>query len=136
MPPASGTDKATASTSVPAPLQPVSKGPSVVVYDEQEYPCQPGETWESISKRVYEGSDKYAKALQRHNQNHPRANEQMARTGQLTPGARIFIPQAHVLEERYADAVPNSAPGAPPTVVPATLNLSNGSQPPVPPPNR
>lgn len=132
MSPAPGTDKSMASTVVPVPLQPASKRPSVIVYDEQEFVCRPGDTWESISKSIYQGTDKYAKALQRHNQNHPRANQQMAITGQLTPGARIFFPQAYVLEERYADAIVKSP--ASPTVVPAMLNVPNGSQPPPAPP--
>jgi len=102
-----------------------------MVYDEQEYSCQPGDTWEQISKTFYLGNDRYAKALQRHNQNHARASERMRDTGQPAPGERIFIPQSHILEERYADAIPKPAAAPAPTTMPATfVSPSNGSLPP------
>lgn len=109
-----------------------------MVYDEQDYSCQGGDTWEGISKRFYM-TDRYAKALQRHNQNHARASEQMARTGQPAPGERIFVPQAYVLEERYADAVSKPATAPSSATMPATFVAPNGSPPPAPPaplPNR
>jgi len=99
----------------------------VTVYDEFEYVCKPGDTFESISKQFLL-SEKYAKALQRHNQNHARASDRMRDTGQLVPGERIFIPQTYVLEERYPDAIPK--PASP--TMPATFVAPNGS-PPLPP---
>jgi hypothetical protein len=128
---ASGSDKP-ASSGTLAPPQPLSKGPSVTVYDEQEYSCQRGDTWEELSQRYYRGTDRYAKALQRHNQNHFRASEQMAKTGQLAPGERIFIPQAYILEERYADAIVKPSPGAASTTVPAKFDPNNSLPAPVP----
>ncbi len=128
----SGSDKPATSASTHLPPQPASKGPSVISYDEQEYVCQATDTWESLSKQFFLGTDRYAKALQRHNQNHARASNQMEKTGKLQAGERIFIPQSHILEERYADAIPNPAVApasmtvSPPTVPPPT----NGSPPP------
>jgi hypothetical protein len=115
-------------------MQPISKGPSVTVYDEQEYVCKAGDRWESISKDFYMGTDQFARALQRHNQNHFRASERMAKTGQLAPGERIFIPQSHVLEEKYADAIIKPAAAAAPTTVPARFDSQSSSSPPPPPP--
>jgi hypothetical protein len=112
----------------------VSKGPSVTVYDEQEYVCQAGDTWESLSKRFYLSTDRFAKALQRHNQNHFRASDQMVKTGQLAPGERVFVPQSHILEEKYADAIIKPSPVAAPTMVPAAFMGQSGSPPPPPPP--
>lgn len=116
----------------PASPRPASNGPSVTVYDEQDYSCRRGDTWQGISKHFYM-TDRYAKALQRHNQNHARASERMRDTGQLAPGERIFVPQAYVLEERYADIVPKPAAAPASTTVPAGFTQS-GSPPPSPPP--
>lgn len=102
-----------------------NQGGGVKVFDEVEYVCKPGDTFQSISKRFLL-SAKYAKALQRHNQNHARASSRLARTGQLTPGEKIYIPQAYILEERYADAIPKP----PSAVVPAAATNNP------PPPNR
>jgi hypothetical protein len=118
----------------PAPPQPANNAPSVMVYYEQDYACQPGDTWEAISKRFYM-TDRYAKALQRHNQNHARASERMKDTGQLAAGERIFVPQSYILDERHADAVvkPSAAPAA--ATMPAGY-VPNGAPSPTPPPAR
>jgi hypothetical protein len=129
---ASGSEKPAASPNTMALPQPVSKGPSVTVFDEQEYKCQPGDTWESVSKQLYLGTDRFARALQRHNQNHARASDKMARTGQLAPGERIFIPQSHILEERYADAIPSPSSTSAPTTLPAKYVPPSGSSLPQP----
>jgi Wiskott-Aldrich syndrome protein len=123
---------AAAAITLASPLPAASKGPSVTFYDEQEYVCRPGDTWGEISKQFYVGTDRYARALQRHNQNHPRASEQMMSNGQLTAGTKIFIPQSHILEERYADAIPKPTTATPPTMMPAKFDQS-GSPPPPPP---
>lgn len=98
-----------------------------MVYDEQDYSCRPGDTWEAVSKQFYL-TDRYAKALQRHNQNHARASDRMRDSGQLAAGERIFVPQSYILEERYADAIPK------PTTIPATLVVPSGPSPAAPPP--
>src|SRR5579884_1925622 len=110
-----------------------STGASVTVYDEQDYRCRAGDTWEQLSKQFYM-TDRYAKALQRHNQLHARASERIKDTGQLAQGDRIFVPQSYVLEERYADAIakPTAAPAS--TTMPATFVAPSGSPPsPAPP---
>ncbi len=131
---------ATADRSGPPPLavtpdtpRQASTGASVTVYDEQDYSCRAGDTWEQLSKQFYM-TDRYAKALQRHNQNHARASDRIRDTGQLAAGERIFVPQAYVLEDRYADAIakPTAAPAS--TTVPATFVAPSGSSPPPPPP--
>lgn len=124
----SGSDKPVASAGTQAPPQPVSKGPSVTVYDEQDYSCQSGDSWGEISKHFYQ-TDQYAKALQRHNQNHARASDQMMRTGQIAPGERVFIPQAYILEERYADAITKPAVTPASTTIPASSVIPGGSIP-------
>lgn len=99
-----------------------------MVYDEQDYSCQSGDTWQAISKHFYM-TEMYAKALQRHNQNHARASERMRDTGQPALGERIFVPQSHILEVRYADAIPKPAATTPATM-PATFVPPSGSPPP------
>jgi hypothetical protein len=115
-----------------APARPASNGASVTVYDEQDYSCRPGDTWEEISKHFYM-TDRYAKALQRHNQLHARASERMKDSGQVAQGERVFVPQAYVLEERYADAIAKPA-AAPASTMPATFVAPSGSPPPPAPP--
>jgi hypothetical protein len=106
----------------------------VKVFDEVEHVCRANETFESLSKQYYMGSPSYAKALQRHNQQHPRANDRMAKTGQIVPGEKVFIPQAYILEQGYPDTISKQATSTPPTTVPATFVPQNGSPPPIDPP--
>jgi nucleoid-associated protein YgaU len=89
--------------------RPASNEPAVTVYDEQTYTAQPGDTFESISKKFL-NSGNYSKALQMHNQNHARAGREMSNTGKLTPGEKIYIPPVGILEQRYAGAIANTAP--------------------------
>lgn len=96
----------------------------MTVYDEQEYSCRPGDSWEGISKNFYM-TERYAKALQRHNQNHARASERIKDNGQLATGERIFVPQAYVLEQRYADAIP--VPAAAPASTTTPVVYPSGS---------
>jgi len=91
----------------------------VTVYDEQDYSCRPGDTWEGISKQFYM-TDRYAKALQRHNQNHARDSDRI-NSGQLAAGERIFVPQSYVLEQRYADAIPVPAAAPAQTTMPVVF---------------
>ena len=46
--------------------------PRVVSFDEETYPCKPGDTFRSISQQYYH-SDKYERALLMFNRNHPLA---------------------------------------------------------------
>jgi hypothetical protein len=95
-----------------APQRPAGSGSGVTVFDEQEYTWKNNDTFADISKQYYQ-SDVYANALQRYNRDHARATAQMNNTGTPTPGERIYIPQAYILEQRHADAI--SKPAAPPT---------------------
>ncbi len=117
---------------MPTPARPASNGASVTVYDEQDYSVRAGDTWEQISKQFYM-TDRYAKALQRHNQLHARASERMKDSGQVAQGERIFVPQAYVLEDRYADAILKPA-ATPTSTMPATFVAPSSSPPPAPPP--
>ena len=108
---------------------------SVTVYDEQDYSCRPGDSWEAISKQFYL-TDRYAKALQRHNQNHARASERMKDTGQIAAGERIFVPQAYVLEQRYGDAIVKPAPAPASTTMPVVYPSGSPTPAPPAPPNR
>jgi hypothetical protein len=104
--------------------------PQVIVFTEKEYSCQPSDTFEALSKRFY-NTEKYAAALRRHNQNHARASYQMGSSGQITPGEKIFIPPADVLDQRYPDAVGKPPLSSAPAAVPASFNAT-GSPPPRP----
>ena len=103
---------------MPSPVQPA---PQVIVYDEIDYVCQPGDTFEKISTRWYQ-TEAFAKALMRHNQHHALASEQMAKFGTITPGDKIHVPPADILEQRYGDAIvkPTAPPGN--QTVPASFN--------------
>lgn len=102
------------------------------VFDEYEYVCKQNDSFESISKQFFM-SENYAKALQRYNQNHARTSDQMQKTGKLTAGEKIFIPQTGILEQRYADAIPKpSSPAAPPIPPPSVVPASATSTPPSP----
>jgi hypothetical protein len=128
----SGGVKPAPSTNTPAASKPIERAqPQVIVFNEQEYMCQPNDTFESLSKRFFNGSDKYAAALQRHNQNHARASDLMARSGKITPGERIFIPPADILEQRYPDAIERSKVPSTTGTMPASFNAPAGT--PVPP---
>jgi hypothetical protein len=109
--------------------------PTVISFDEQEYKCQRGDTFEKISQRFYLGSE-YAKALEQHNRQHPRASTDMANSGTLKEGERIFIPQTKYLEQYYAAAISKPAPVPASGVVPANLvqpsNTPIQSPPPLP----
>ena len=99
----------------------------MTVYDEQTYEAKPGDTFDSIGKQFFLGSDKYAKALQLHNQNHARAGMEMSKSGKLTPGEKIYIPPLSILEQRYAGAIAQ----APPSVSsPTPIQPAGGALPP------
>ncbi len=109
-----GSARGTASAPAPRPA------PQVTVYDEQDYVCQPGDTFEKISARFYQ-SEAFAQALRRHNRHHARASQQMANSGTLTPGEKVFIPPADILEQRYGDAVVKPASPTATQTVPASF---------------
>jgi hypothetical protein len=120
--------KPTPAASAPTPAKPAAPvEPQVVVFTEKEYPCQSGDSFESLSKRFYADTDKYAAALRRHNQNHARASDQMQRSGKITPGETIFVPPADILEQRYPDAIEKAQSSSAPGTVPASFSAPSGS---------
>ncbi|HTU21708.1 MAG TPA: hypothetical protein VMG10_26965 [Gemmataceae bacterium] len=129
---------ASGAASTPSAQRPSNKVPSVQVFDEIEHVCQANDSFKSISEQYFMGSDAYAKALQRHNQNHARASKQMETTGKLTPGEKIYVPQAYILEQRYPDAIDKPARSVVPasgTTDPPGPPASGTTAPPSPPPN-
>ncbi|HWG41489.1 MAG TPA: hypothetical protein VN688_01800 [Gemmataceae bacterium] len=138
-PPVSAMDagrvKPIAASNPSAPARPTPRAePKVVVYDEQEYTCQPNDSFEQISVKYYM-SDKFAEALRRHNRQHARASDRMAHDGTIAVGEKIYIPQAYILEERYGDAIVKPT-GAPSQTVPASFTPpASGSSLPAPTPS-
>jgi len=129
----------TAPAPLPYPTLPVSTpnkpsaaaprpAPQVIVYDEQDYVCQPGDTFEKISARFYQ-SEAFAQALRRHNRHHARASLLMANVGTITPGEKIFIPPADILEQRYGDAVVKPASPTATQTLPASFSAPAGASP-------
>jgi hypothetical protein len=112
---------------VSAGKPPARPAPQVIVYDEIDYVCQPGDTFARISARWYQ-TEAFAEALKRHNQHHARASEQMAKFGTITAGEKIFVPPADILEQRYGDALVK------PTVPPANQTMPASYSTPAPPP--
>jgi hypothetical protein len=111
-----------------APARPAPRAePRVIVYDEQEYTCQPNDTFEKISAKYYMSAN-FAEALRRHNRQHARASDRMAHDGTIAAGEKLYIPQANILEERYGDAIVK--PASPPSqTVPASFTPPVGGSP-------
>jgi len=68
---------------------------------------------------TYYNTDKYAKALQLFNRDHPQASEAIKHDDALQPGEAVYIPPAGVLQKRYPTATPapvvSVAPAVPTT---------------------
>ncbi len=97
----------------PAALAPAVGGPAHLVdsWDEQTYVCKPGDNYASISMATYK-TDKYAKALEAYNRNHPRAGDAMRATGAVVPGDKVYVPPSRVLEQRHGDMIAQPKPAA------------------------
>jgi hypothetical protein len=117
---------------VPAPVSAPTSRAAVLTpqqvdsYDEETYRLKPGDTFTKISTSHY-NTDKYAKALERWNVNHPQATESMrADPPQLEPGQPIYIPPAYMLEKRHGSVIPGYKKQADPTPneAPRTANAS------------
>jgi hypothetical protein len=96
-------------------------------YDEEAYRCSANDTFRSISLAYYR-TDKYERALQLFNRNHPLAADALKQdTPTLEPGLNVYIPPARILDKYFA-AVPVSgkAPALPPSApdTPAALQPS------------
>lgn len=122
----------------PLGAPPQTNLPPVRSVDIEPYQVRPGDdSFQGVSRRVY-GSDRYARALQRFNQEHPLAEEGIRRgAAALQSGQRIFLPPREILESKYAtlldgaSAAPPRAPTSPPmTATPvATPPVSLGTPP-------
>jgi hypothetical protein len=86
-----------------------SAKPQVVSYDERTLTLAAGDTYESLSLTYYNTKD-YAQALQTWNQSHPRTSAALHQDGRLTPGDRIFLPPAEILQKNYPEAIPDKRP--------------------------
>ncbi len=104
----------TASNQFLAPVAPVASvlaSPRVDTWTEQSYVCKPGETYTSISQKIY-GTAEYAKALQMWNENHPRARVDAPKSGLLLPGQDIYYPPTAELSRRYGNFMPKITPAS------------------------
>ena len=94
----------------PVAPTPASLGaPRVDSWTEQAYQCQPGETYASISQKIYGNAD-YSKALQTWNENHPRARIDAPKSGLLLPGQEVYYPPIQELSRRYGNFMPKVSP--------------------------
>lgn len=130
----------------PAPTA-VAVAPQVEAYDELQYKGKPDDTFARISQQFFQ-SDRYAKALQMHNRNHPRATEGILHDPPQLEGQQVFIPPLRILEKNYASLIPDFkplpamaapplTPGAPPapSTPPGTALMPGpGASAPPPPP--
>ena len=92
-----------------APIPAAIGAPRVDSWTEQAYLCQPGETYASISQKIYGNAD-YAKALQMWNENHPRARIDTPKSGLLLPGQEVYYPPTQELSRRYGNFMPKVSP--------------------------
>jgi len=99
----------------PAPVRPAptvgGSAPLVDSWDEQTYVCKPGDNYASICVAIYK-TDKYARALEAYNRNHPRAGDAMRATGAIVPGDKVYVPESNVLEKRHGDMIARPKPAA------------------------
>jgi hypothetical protein len=90
------------------PAAPIT--PQVDSWDEETYRIKAGDTFARISAGHF-NTDKYAKALERWNANHPQASDNLrADPPILEAGQVIYIPPAYMLEKRYASFIPGFKP--------------------------
>ncbi len=94
--------------------------PQVESYDEETYRCKANDTFRSISSLFYL-TDKYERALQQFNRDHPLAIDLVRQnTGVLPAGQPIYIPPAHILEKKYAAFILQQTAPPPLVASPAT----------------
>ncbi len=104
-----------------------SAAPQVESYDEEVYRTRAGDTFAKISQSHF-NTDKYDKALERFNVEHPQASDALRQDpSRLEANQLIFIPPAYILEKRYgATLIPGYKPQAEPSAVvaPRTANAA------------
>jgi hypothetical protein len=80
-------------------------------YDEESYPCKGNDTFRSISLAYYH-TDRYERALQLFNRNHPLAAEALRQdTVVLQSGLNVYIPPKRILDKYYVGAAAVPAKG-------------------------
>jgi hypothetical protein len=129
---------------VPVPPADAKRGtgglPQVLKYDVQTVTCQAGEqNFSDLSKRVYNGSDKYAPALLLFNRELNVSEGVRLDPPQLAPGMKIYVPPTWVLEHKYARAIVGGASQSvtvPPASVPPASVPPASTPPPSAPPVR
>jgi hypothetical protein len=101
--------------------------PQVESYDEEVYRTRAGDTFAKISQSHF-NTDKYDKALERFNVEHPQASDALRQDpSRLEANQLIFIPPAYILEKRYgATLIPGYKPQADSSaaVAPRTANAA------------
>jgi hypothetical protein len=81
-------------------------------YDEEAYACKANDTFRSISLAYYH-TDRYERALQLFNRNHPLATQALRQdTVILQPGLNVYIPPKRILDKYYVGAAAAAASGA------------------------
>lgn len=89
---------------------PVQKTPFVITFNEEEYVCKGGESYESLSKDKYL-TQKYAEALKLYNRHDALVDPQKAPRGTtLQKGDVVIIPDLGALEARYARFIEGYTP--------------------------
>jgi nucleoid-associated protein YgaU len=94
----------------PAPAARPPAVPQVESFPEETYRCQPGDTFEAISRAKY-NTPAYAQALLLFNRNHPLSGDGLqADPPVLQSGQPVYVPPAGILEKRYAHVIKNLTP--------------------------
>jgi hypothetical protein len=88
--------------------------PRTEVYDVTTYTCQADDTWESVSKKFFNGDPSAAAALKEFNRNHPRADERVRTDGTTPAGVKVYVPPLRILQRHGLSL--GSAPGNPAAV--------------------
>jgi nucleoid-associated protein YgaU len=80
-------------------------------YDEETYQCASNDSFRSISLAYYH-TDKYEKALQLFNRNHPLAADPLKQDAvALQAGLSVYIPPKRILDKYYVNSSATSTQG-------------------------
>jgi hypothetical protein len=116
---------------VAPPPTAVNVAPSVDAYDELTYRCKNDDTFAGISLKFFQ-SEKYARALQMHNRNHPRAPEGILHDPPNLANVQVYIPPLRILEKNYGSLIPDFKPLPAMAAPPLSPPTSPGGAAPVP----
>lgn len=106
-----GTPASAGSPPIAVPTLPANTMTAQVeAFDELMHMCKQDDTFASISNRYYL-SEKYARALQLFNRDHPRATDGVRQQQPvLQPGQPVYVPPLHILERKHAAEIPGFTP--------------------------